>query len=68
MNSIEIIAAFGFYSLMFFLYLYSSGKYKKHQNQERYVAWVTTRGGKVKRSIVVIVIIYTCAQLIILLS
>lgn len=53
---------------MFLLYQYASGKYTRLMDNENYLSWVNQYGEKVKRAVKILVVIYTLAQIILLLG
>lgn len=65
---VKLLGALIFYVLMFFVYRYASGKYKKSKNNDKYINWVSTQGEKVKKAVVILAVIYTLAQIAIIVN
>ena len=57
---IRILLAIVFYSLMWFFYAYSKGKYKvKEEKQAHYSQWVENNGARVSKAIRVLTLIFS---------
>lgn len=66
--NIKLLGAFLFYVIMFFIYRYASGRYQKPKGRDKYIAWVNTEGKKVRKSVIILTILFTLAQIIIIVS
>jgi len=59
-----IILTILFYVIMFVLYLYANGNLGK---SEKYIEWTNNEGIKLKKNILILVVLYTLAQILSLL-
>lgn len=59
-EGLQILLAFAFYAIMWYIYRYCKGKYKVNESKrEAYMEWVEKHGRRTERAIRVLTIIFS---------